>query len=81
MKQRGLEHLDESYLEMLKEQEILRNFETILTAKAKELINQHYPKEIYNLSPQGYRQLENVISLFASNLAIDISHIIYSEEE
>jgi hypothetical protein len=53
--------LENSYSEMLKEQERMRLFEEALIPKIKELINEIYPHEIQNLTAEGYRMLESKV--------------------
>jgi hypothetical protein len=81
MNLKDFENMDSGLNEVMREQEILKNFETALTSKAKALIDQFYPDELRNLSAKGYLELEHVISRYTNNLAVNISSIIYEHDE
>jgi hypothetical protein len=75
------ENLEPKFKAMMREEEVLRIFEDTLTRKAKDLINEHYQKEINRLSAEGYIELENVISRITANLAVAINSVIQKHDE
>jgi hypothetical protein len=76
-----LNKLEPEYLALLKEQETLKYFEDQLQKKTKDIINEHYAREVHTLSAEGYRALEDAVYSCTSKLAIDIVNVFHRHVE
>jgi hypothetical protein len=76
-----LDHFESSYKEAMKEQELLRNLEDALSVRIKEIINEFFPDQIQRLSAEGYKQLSKIVTYHAMQVAMDVTNVVYREEE
>lgn len=75
------DNLDSLYEGAMQEQRDINAGIEHMTKAAKDFINHQYSAEINRLSPEGYRELENVIIGHALRLSMDISNTIYRHDE
>jgi len=80
MDSEDLHEPDSSYHQAMKEQELVKKFKAELSAKAKDLVDEYFPYKIQHLSAEGYLELEKVITIDTSTLALKIVTIIYDDE-
>jgi hypothetical protein len=75
------EKLDPLYDAAMQEQRDINAGIEHMTRSAREFINHQYNTEIFRLSAEGYRQLENVIYKHLCALSVEISNVIYRHNE
>ena len=74
-------NLDPLYEAAIKEQRDINDCMDQLTQSAKDFISKRYTEEINNLSADGYRKIEDIISSHSTRLAIEITNVIYHHHE
>jgi hypothetical protein len=74
-------NLDPLYEAAMKEQRDIADCIEQLTKSAKDFIGKRYTAEVNNLSADGYRKLEDIISMESTSLAIKISNLMYHYKE